>query len=260
MQTVRRRQWFFTLCCFLVGRLADSSSLPSTRLLSVSSKVGNQVVLPCSWKQRLGDVAPPACHIQWKTPLDTVFELRGEQKWQAEEFQGRAEVPEERLESGDCSLIISDVQVGDTGRYESFMVVDGVRATKTRVFIQSVKLSVVDHKSLQSLGPGEDLVLDLYTHHSVRVVFQGSNSSQWSDLWMREDENSERLVKHPLREQLTIKQIKYSDEGTYKVLDAQGLTVSTVRLSVEEKSTAQKVYQTHLENPELTGEKQTFIF
>lgn len=71
-----------------------------------------------------------------------MFELLGEQKWQAAEFKGRVEVLEEKLGSGDCSLIISDVQIKDAGRYESFMVVDGVRSTKTKVFIQSVKLSV----------------------------------------------------------------------------------------------------------------------
>ncbi|XP_044028512.1 galectin 17 [Siniperca chuatsi] len=240
MKTLRGRHWFFIhLHCVLVGSLVDSSSLSSaSHFQSVSSSVGNQAVLPCSWKPRLGDVAPSACHIQWTTPADTVFELRGEQKWQAEEFEGRAEVPEDRLGSGDCSLIISDVQIGDSGRYESFMVVDGVRSKKTRVFIQSVKLSVFDHKSLQSHSPGEDLVLDLHTRHSVRVVFQGRNSSEWSNLWMRGDEDSERLEKHPLREQLTIRKLKSSDEGTYKVLDEQGLAVSTVQLSVEERSTA----------------------
>lgn len=248
MKTVSKRQWFFIhLQCFLVGSLVESSPLSSnTQFLSVTSRVGSQAVLPCSWKQRLGAVAPPACHIQWKTPADTVFEQRGEEKWQAEEFEGRVEVPKEKLGSGDCSLIITDVQIGDTGRYESFMVVDGVRSTKTRVFIQSVKLSVFDHKSLQSRGPGGDLVLDLYTRHSVRVVFQGRNSSEWSDVWMRGDKNSERLQKHPLNEQLVIKKLKSSDEGTYKVLDQNGLAVSTVQLSVED-STALKVQQT-LEN------------
>lgn len=256
MKNGRRRQWFFIyLQCVLVGSLVDSSSLSSsTHSLSITSKVGNQVVLPCSWKQRLGDVALPSCHIQWTTPADTVFELRGEQRWQAEEFEGRVEVPKEKLGSGDCSLIITDVQIGDTGRYESFMVVDGVRSTKTRVFIQSVKLSVFDHKSLQSRGPGEDLVLDLYTSHSVRVVFLGRNSSEWSDLWMRGDENSERFKKHPLNEQLMIMKLKSSDEGTYKVLDEHGLAVSTVQLSVEENSTALKVHQIHLENPIPTGD------
>ncbi|XP_068592991.1 galectin 17 [Cebidichthys violaceus] len=244
MKGVTKRHWVFVfLHCFLVGGLVDSSS-PFSRLLSVTSKVGNRAVLPCSWKQRLGELAPSAaCHVQWATPADTVFEMDGVDKWEAEEFQGRVEVPEEKLGSGNCSLIINDVQIGDTGRYESFMVVDGERATKTKVFIQSVKLSVFDHKSFQSRGPGEDLVLDLYTRHSVRVVFQDRDSSEWSVLWMREDEDGERLQKHPASERLTMRKLKSSDEGTYKVLDERGLAVSTVQLSVEEKSTTLKLHQ-----------------
>ncbi|KAJ4927965.1 hypothetical protein JOQ06_015765 [Pogonophryne albipinna] len=167
-------RFFLQLQCFLIGSLVDSFSLSSaTSPLSVTFKVGNQAVLPCSWKQRLGEVAPSTCYIQWTSPADTVFELQGEKKWQADEFQGRMEVTEEKLKSGDCSLVISDVQIGDTGRYESFMLVDGVRSAKTKVFIQSVKLSVSDYKSILFRGPGEDLVLDLYTQHSVKVVFQG---------------------------------------------------------------------------------------
>ncbi|XP_073319081.1 galectin 17 isoform X2 [Pagrus major] len=256
-----KTHWAFSLLpCFLVGSLVDSSSPSSINLPSVTSKVGNQAVLPCSWKS-LGVEAPSTCHIQWATPADTVFEVRGQQKWEAEEFEGRVEVPEERLGSGDCSLIISDVQIGDTGRYESFMVVDGARSKKTRKFIQSVKLFVFDHKSLQSRAPGEDLVLDLYTRHSIRVVFQGRNSSQWSDLWMRDDEDSERLQKHPHREQLTMKKLTSSDEGTYKVLDQHGLAVSTVQLSVEgerptappESSTAHRLQQNR-ENEAAAGD------
>ncbi|XP_034747480.1 uncharacterized protein lgals17 [Etheostoma cragini] len=133
------------------------------------------------------------------------------------------------------------------------MVVDGQRDGKTRVFIQSVKLSVFDHKSLESRGPGEDLVLDLYTRHSVRVVFQGRDSSEWADLWMRGDEDSPRLQKHPLNEQLAITKLTSADEGTYKVLDAAGLAVSTVQLAVNEKHTARKSYQSQ-ENPAPTGE------
>ncbi|XP_071355628.1 galectin 17 isoform X2 [Trachinotus anak] len=188
-------------------------------------------------------MVPTACHIQWTTVADTVFEQWGSRKWQMEDFKGRVEVPEEKLRSGDCSLIIQDVQIGDAGRYESFMVVDGVRSTKTKVFLQGVKLSVFDHKSHRSQAPGEDLVLDLHTSHSVRVIFQDRNSSESSDLWMRGDENSPRLEKHPLKEQLTIKNLRRSDEGTYKVLDERGLAVSTVQLSVEDSSTALKVHQ-----------------
>ncbi|KAF3834378.1 hypothetical protein F7725_025582 [Dissostichus mawsoni] len=211
--------------------------VPKRLTAALKDTVGNQAVLPCSWKQRLGEVAPSACYIQWNSPADTVFELQGEKKWQAEEFQGRMEVPEEKLKSGDCSLVISDVQIGDTGRYESFMVVDGVRSAKTKVFIQN-------YESILSRVPGEDLVLDLYTQHSVKVVFQGRNSSEWSVVWMRGEEDSERMEQDVANEQLTIKNLKSSDEGMYKVMDEQGLGVSTVLLSVNEDSKAFKLAQT----------------
>ncbi|XP_034401589.1 uncharacterized protein lgals17 isoform X2 [Cyclopterus lumpus] len=233
MHRISKPQWLFM---FLHSFLVEASS---PRPLSVTCQVGSRAVLPCSWKKLL-DAAPPACHVQWAS-VDTVFELRGDQRWEAEEFQGRVEVPKEQLGGGDCSLVISDVQIGDTGSYESFMVVDGLRATKTRVFIQTVRLSVSDHKSLQSRGPGEDLVLDLYTRHSARVVFQ--DSSSWSLVWSREDGDSERLVKDPLAEQLTMKKLSMEDGGTYKVLDQHGLAVSTVQLSVGGSSTVQQLLE-----------------
>lgn len=242
MKTGRIRLWFFIyLQCLLFGDGVDSSSLPSARSLTITSTVGSQAVLPCSWKSRLGEVALPACHIQWAKLSDTVFEQQGEERWQAEEYKGRVKVPEEQLGSGDCSLIISDVQIGDTGRYESFMVVDSERSRGTRVFIQSIKLSVFDHKSNQSRRPGGHLVVELHTPHSIRLVFQGRNSSVWTDLWMRGDKNTPRLEKHPHLEQLTIRNLKSSDEGTYKVLDGQGLSVSTVQLYVEENVMAARV-------------------
>ncbi|XP_026155727.1 galectin 17 [Mastacembelus armatus] len=238
--------WCLVMNCFLVGTLVDSS-FPSSALnvATITSRVGDKAVLPCRWKTVLENVPLQDFHIQWMIPGSLVFEQQGQQMWQAGDFEGRVEVPEQRLEDGDCSLIISDVQISDTGRYESFMVVNGPRSVKTRAFIQGVKLFVLDHKSFQSCGPGEDLVLDLHTPHSARLVFQSrnSNSSEWSDLWMRGDENGERLEKHPVKEQLTIRKVKSSDEGTYKVLDERGLAVSTVQLSVEEKSRSLKVHQ-----------------
>uniref|UniRef100_A0A7N8WJ84 Galectin 17 n=1 Tax=Mastacembelus armatus TaxID=205130 RepID=A0A7N8WJ84_9TELE len=225
--------------CSSTASLPPDSSFPSSALnvATITSRVGDKAVLPCRWKTVLENVPLQDFHIQWMIPGSLVFEQQGQQMWQAGDFEGRVEVPEQRLEDGDCSLIISDVQISDTGRYESFMVVNGPRSVKTRAFIQGVKLFVLDHKSFQSCGPGEDLVLDLHTPHSARLVFQSSNSSEWSDLWMRGDENGERLEKHPVKEQLTIRKVKSSDEGTYKVLDERGLAVSTVQLSVEGEKT-----------------------
>ncbi|XP_029023712.1 galectin 17 isoform X1 [Betta splendens] len=261
------------LQCFLIGGLVDSSPLTSaSRPGSVSTQVGLQVVLPCSWKSHVVGVDGSTCHIQWTNPEDTVFEQQGVRTWQADNFEGRLAVPQDQLGSGNCSLIISDTQIGDAGSYDSFVVVDGVRA-KTRVFIQTVTLlvfgqfwvlltsllssgevfawlvlmavcfSLSDHKALQSRGSGEDWVLELHTRHSVRVIFQGRNSSEWTDLWMRGDTNSERVEKHPHKEQLTIKNLQSLDEGLYKVLDKRGLAISTVQLTVAGSSKSSQVEQ-----------------
>ncbi|XP_029023713.1 galectin 17 isoform X2 [Betta splendens] len=231
------------LQCFLIGGLVDSSPLTSaSRPGSVSTQVGLQVVLPCSWKSHVVGVDGSTCHIQWTNPEDTVFEQQGVRTWQADNFEGRLAVPQDQLGSGNCSLIISDTQIGDAGSYDSFVVVDGVRA-KTRVFIQTVTLLVFDHKALQSRGSGEDWVLELHTRHSVRVIFQGRNSSEWTDLWMRGDTNSERVEKHPHKEQLTIKNLQSLDEGLYKVLDKRGLAISTVQLTVAGSSKSSQVEQ-----------------
>ncbi|XP_068602969.1 galectin 17 isoform X2 [Brachionichthys hirsutus] len=232
------------LHCFLFGSLMDSCSLtPAAPVRSVVSEVGNQVTLPCCWKEHLPDVAPPASHVLWATPAKTVFELWGGRVWQAEEFQGRAEVPQETLLSGNCSLVIGDVQIGDAGSYESFLVLDGARSRKTRVFIQSVRLSVLDRKSTQSRAPGDDFVLDLYTSHALRVVFQARNCSAWTDLWMRGDGDGQRLQKDPLTEQLRMKRVARSDEGRYRVVDQHGLAVNTVQLSVERSGEALRAQQ-----------------
>ncbi|KAM8840582.1 galectin 17 isoform 2-T2 [Spinachia spinachia] len=250
MKSSTEAQWALVLLAWFLGAAVVDSSSP--RFLSVTSKVGKQAVLPCSWKRRLGEEAAPQCHVQWAKTTDTVFERRGAQRWEAPWLWGRLEVPVEKLGSGDCSLVISDVQIRDGGRYESFMVVRGHDgASKSQVFIQRVRLLVSDHKLTESRGPGEDLVLDLYTRHSVRVVFQDRNGSDWSVLWAREEQEGGRLLKHPQEEQLTFRSLRREDQGTYKVLDEQGLAVSTVQLSVEERSKALPV-QELLETPEPT--------
>ncbi|KAF6719118.1 hypothetical protein FQA47_010510 [Oryzias melastigma] len=223
--------WLLT-GCFVYSFARPSAVYPVT----VVSTVGSEVVLPCCWKSQLDEASISAHHIQWVAPPNTVFEQRGEEKWQAKEFGGRLQVLEEKLGSGDCSLVIKDVQIRDTGKYESFMVVEAVQSKRTRVFLQSVKLSVTDNKSWQSHRPGEDFVIDLRTPYSMTLVYLSKNSSEWSLLWMRENEQtSERLEQSLWGDKLTLKNLKYSDEGIYKVLDEQGVSVSTIKLSVEEK-------------------------
>lgn len=74
------------------------------------------------------------------------------------------------------------------------------------------------------------------------------NSSQWVNLWVRGSEWKEpeeelqqqqnRVVKDPLKEQLTIRTVTEDDEGTYKVLDLMGLAISTMQLSIQGEALA----------------------
>lgn len=90
-----------------------------------------------------------------------------------------------------------------------------------------------DHKSTQSVEVGNNLTLDLYTHQAETVVFQNSNSTEWRELWQRQ---RGREVLRPWVEerngQLVIRSVTKSDEGMYKVMDGEGLALSTVRVFV----------------------------
>uniref|UniRef100_A0A674BNQ9 Ig-like domain-containing protein n=1 Tax=Salmo trutta TaxID=8032 RepID=A0A674BNQ9_SALTR len=234
---VRERHFIHLHWLWIVGYVASSplSSIP----VPISCHVGSQAILPCKWKSQLDKI--PVCHVQWQTPDETVFEQMGAQRWQATEFEGRVEVPEEKLWEGDCSLILRDVQLGDVGLYESFMVVDRAR-NKRRVFIQSVQLSVDDYTSKESLRVGETLDLNLHTPQAMKVVFQGRNSTELTVLWMRGEEvNRGRLEAKGLV--VRLKGLRIDDGGTYNVLDSHGLSISRVQLTVE-------AYQ--------VGETQTF--
>ncbi|XP_038827691.1 uncharacterized protein LOC120026964 isoform X1 [Salvelinus namaycush] len=243
------RHFIHLHCLWIVGYVASSPlhSIP----VSISCNVGSQAILPCKWKSQLDNV--PVCHVQWQTPDETVFEQMGAQQWQATEFEGRVEVPEEKLWEGDCSLILSDVQFGDVGLYESFMVVDRAR-NKRRVFIQSVQLSVHDYTSEESLRVGETLALKLHTPQAMKVVFRGRNSTELTVLWMRGEEevNRGRLEAEGL---VVLKGLKIDDCGTYTVLDSHGLPVSTVQLTVEacQVDETQRLHQTQVKPAPVGG-------
>lgn len=84
------------------------------------------------------------------------------------------------------------------------------------------------------------------TENGVFLIVLHRNSSQWTKLWERESEQQEeeeqqwqnRVVKDPLKEQLTIRGVTEEDRGTYKVLDPQGLAISTTLLSIQGEAVA----------------------
>ncbi|KAJ8335269.1 hypothetical protein SKAU_G00409080 [Synaphobranchus kaupii] len=171
--------------------------------------VGHKAVLPCNWTSRIGTAQrPTSLYLWWETPDESVFELGGSNTgsslpFEAPDYKGRVEVKLQSFEEGDCSLLLRDVQFSDARLYESY-----VSKGKGRRFIRSVELSVRDHKYRETVAAGKSLQLKLHTTQAATVVFWGN---------------------------------ELEDSGTYKVLDPQGLAVSTVHLTVEEVLPKQSV-------------------
>ncbi|XP_053498078.1 CD276 antigen isoform X2 [Ictalurus furcatus] len=208
---------------------AQTASSPLSSVVFTRSGVGLEAVLPCEWGSH-NDVSSATPYIQWQTLRNMVFERMGPAQFQAEAYQNRTDVPEAVLARGNCSLHLSDIRFSDAGIYECYLVV-GKSGSKQRIFIQSVQLSVLDHKSTRVVEMGKDLTLDLYTSQAETVVFQSSNGDEWRELWKRQG-NSSRVEKRDRK--LVIRNVRASDEGIYKVIDGEGLALSTVKVSVQE--------------------------
>lgn len=237
METAPARAWFvLELLLWLFTLSGDSAPDSAPAQVMVSSLVGAMVVLPCSCPT-LGPQAHP--HLQWcLESTGPTLEHRGQQTWTVEELGTRAEVLESGPGTRNCSLLLRDLQVTDTGLYHTYLLQDQDQTktrTRTGVFICSVKLLVFGHSSVEIKSPGEDLLLELHTPHAMTLVFQGSNSSEWRPLWQRgAAAASRRVVKDPEKEQLRLRAVSRSDQGLYKVLDLNGLTVSSTRLSLDQ--------------------------
>ncbi|KAK9961980.1 hypothetical protein ABG768_007374 [Culter alburnus] len=206
-------------------------SSPLSVVVYTSSKVGLPAVLPCAVGSHLDSGQTP--HIQWQTLTNSVFERMGEELFQGEAYIDRADVPEEMLMKGNCSLFLWDVRFSDAGIYESYLVV-GESSIKNRIFIQSVHLAVVDHKIIKPVETGSDLILDLYTNQAEQVIFQNKNDTRWTVLWERGADISKKGYPKERDNKLVFRRVTASSAGTYKVLDSQGLALSTVKVTVKE--------------------------
>ncbi|XP_016358923.1 uncharacterized protein LOC107701431 [Sinocyclocheilus anshuiensis] len=204
-------------------------SSPLSVVVHTLSRVGLPAVLPCSVASHL-DHRP---HIQWQTISDSVFERMGQEQFQGEAYRDRADVPEELLVRGNCSLFLQDVRFSDAGIYESYLVV-GESSIKNRILIQSVHLAVIDHKDIKSVQTGAELILDLHTHQAEQVIFQNSNETDWTVLWEKDAVINKKDYLEKRDNKLILSNVTARSAGTYKVLDSEGLALSTVKATVTE--------------------------
>ncbi|XP_047670006.1 uncharacterized protein LOC113662745 isoform X2 [Tachysurus fulvidraco] len=108
----------------------------SVYALQISAPVGSTVVLPCDWSHL--SIKTP--YVKWFIDSETVFKRKGKDSYQCEGYEGRVNVPENELLKGNCSLVMKNISVSDTGIYSSSMIKD----TQESVLVQKVKLSVED--------------------------------------------------------------------------------------------------------------------
>ncbi|KAL7868539.1 hypothetical protein SRHO_G00099230 [Serrasalmus rhombeus] len=232
METRSTSSWTCLYPIMWLWLISYAGSSPVSSVVHTWSGVGLQAILPCTWKSHVG-ASSQLPYIQWETVTDTVFERIGQRSFQGEAFRNRVDVPMEMLEEGNCSLFFTDVQFGDAGIYESYLVVGQTRIKK-RIFLQSVQLLVFDHKLRSSVESGKDLYLETYTSHAETLVFESSEGSGWIELWQRSKERNKNGTSRveEVEGKLVVRSVSASDSGIYKVLDADGLALSTVRVSV----------------------------
>ncbi|CAL8299791.1 unnamed protein product [Lota lota] len=238
------------LICVLLLELLVSPVRPGRSPEVVVCDVGGRALLPCSWKES------PA-HVEWvsRAPYETVYEKWGARTWSSPGYGGRLAITEEQLATGNCTLELRDAQLLDGGEYDSYGI-RGEGRVVSRVLVHSVRLTVRDHKLTRSVRAGEGLVLDLYTPHAERVVFQERNGSEWALLWLR-GQDSPRLRMSQGREEVVLTGTTLEDQGLYKVLDQHGLAVSTLLVSVHESPSVSEPgqdYKEHMSPAESTGE------
>uniref|UniRef100_A0AAR2IM83 Immunoglobulin V-set domain-containing protein n=1 Tax=Pygocentrus nattereri TaxID=42514 RepID=A0AAR2IM83_PYGNA len=120
-----------------------AGSLSAQSRIYISVKAGSSAVLPCDWRNKTQSPGEKP-HIEWRTPSETVFERQGGDQYEGEGYEHRVDVPEDKLLGGDCSLVLKDVRLNDSGPYESYLLERRRRRSlhSKRVFIQAVELSV----------------------------------------------------------------------------------------------------------------------
>ncbi|XP_047675561.1 uncharacterized protein LOC125145694 isoform X3 [Tachysurus fulvidraco] len=138
----------------------------SVNALQISAPVGSTVVLPCDWSHL--SIKTP--YVQWFIDTETVFERKGKDSYVGEGYEGRVDVPEDELLKGNCSLVMKNIRVNDTGIYSSSMLITD---TQESVLVQKVKLSVVEDSVNERGSSSEDSDSDQTGGNNWIILYVG---------------------------------------------------------------------------------------
>ncbi|KAF4081729.1 hypothetical protein AMELA_G00164470, partial [Ameiurus melas] len=125
----------FYSICIVLGTVCVNplSAVPES---TVSGHVGSTVVLPCEQRSKVTETP----NITWYIESEIVFERLGEETYQGVGYEGRLDVPEEYLRTGNCSLVLCNLTTADAAVYSSCEIVN---RTKRSVETEIVEISRV---------------------------------------------------------------------------------------------------------------------
>ncbi|KAI4901869.1 hypothetical protein NFI96_006971 [Prochilodus magdalenae] len=159
-----------------------SSGLLSAQCrIYTTAEVGSRAVLPCDWSKILStQSANQRPHVEWRTVDETVLERVGAEMYQGEGYKDRADVPEDKLQEGDCSLVLKNVTHADEGLYQSFLIVRRTKRSLSskKVLLQSVELSVDEAQQgglSENKAPEQKSQKQAIPHERVNIMLYDNN-------------------------------------------------------------------------------------
>ncbi|KAM9496891.1 matrix remodeling-associated protein 8-like [Clarias gariepinus] len=210
--------YFYILC---VSACVDSIS--AVPYITVSAPVGSTVVLPCKLTHAFNQTSA----VRWSTDDDVVFERSSDGTDVGSGYEGRVDVPEDKLRKGNCSLVLKNIRLTDDGVYKTFVMEHIDTKTTKWEEVNKVELSV---KVLQNISatvgstvilPCDYRNLSIQTLHvrwyiGLQVVFerQGKESYQGEGYEGRVDVPEDELLKGTCS--LVLNNVRVSDGAEYR--------------------------------------------
>ncbi|XP_059411150.1 uncharacterized protein LOC132144603 [Carassius carassius] len=196
------------LFCFIYY---SGTARAGTKLLHVTGKKGDSVILPCESEAR------QISHYHLSSWSKTTYVCQNEE---CESENGRVFKP------GNCDVVIKDLNFSDAGKYVLRVDYNNAQSMLERLTLEYY-LHIQDEISVKM---GEELKLDVLLTNTEKVVHQNKISTEWTVVWKRRaGVMSDRLT---VRDgNLNINALTVTDAGTYRVLDFDDEILITVTVT-----------------------------